>query len=289
MKTLKDIDRWIDTMAGHLAEGPSRTLVKVSIYVLLVATILWVPYAAVNHISTSGLHVVSMDQEKRLGKQEAEKLETEFDVAPKADPLSAYVNEIGARIGEQNNPWDADFEFGVIRDQTTVNAFSLPGGKIYITTGLLKKLDNEGELAAVLAHEVAHVSRRHYARHLGRAMLMSWVRKFLGGGADKTLLEAGSYLSANVAILRMNQEDEIEADCQGTVYIYALGYDPSASISMVRKLLKMEQEIPESFRVFAVSHPPSRERLDAVLRLSETLPEKEDLALGEQRYREMVR
>ncbi|GAB4340015.1 MAG: M48 family metallopeptidase [Candidatus Abyssubacteria bacterium] len=288
MKLLKHIARFIDKMAGHLADGPSRKLVKLSLYVLLAAAVLWVPYAIINHVLTSGFHVISIDREKQVGQQEAERLEAAFTLAPKDDPLSVYVNEIGTMIGEQNNPWNADFEFHVIRDQKTVNAFALPGGKIYITTGLLQKLDNEGEMAAVLAHEIAHVSRRHYARHLGRAMLMSWVRKFLGG-TDKTLLEAGSYISANVTILRMNQEDEIEADCQGMLYIYDIGYDPAASITMVEKLLKMEQEIPASFRAFAASHPPSLERLDAVIRLSETLPEKDDADLGEQRYKDLVK
>jgi predicted Zn-dependent protease len=204
------------------------------------------------------------------------------------NPVAVYVSEIGAHVAREHNPWMADFRFKVIDNPNEVNAGALPGGRIYITTGLVKRLDNEAELAMVLAHEVAHVSERHYARNMGRQMLMSWVKKFLGS-TDHTMLEAGSYLTTNVTFLRMRQEDELEADSQGETYIYELDYDPSAGVTLMEKLLNIEKQMPESLRVMAIAHPPSRERLEAMKRLKETLPEKGGLTLGEQRYREKVK
>lgn len=176
----------------------------------------------------------------------------------------------------------------MIDNSTTINAFALPGGKIYITTGLLGKLDSEAELAAVLAHEVAHVSRRHYARNMGRQMLMSWVKKFLGS-TEHTMLEAGSFLTTNIAFLKMRQEDEIEADYEGTLYIYELDYDTDATVTLIEKLLQMERKMPDFVKIMALTHPPSRERLEAVKVLKETLPEKESLTLGVERYKDKVK
>ena len=151
----------------------------------------------------------------------------------------------------------------------------------------LNKLDNEAELAAVLAHEVAHVSQRHYARNMGRQMLMSWVKKFLGS-TDRAILDAGSFLTTNVAFLRMRQEDEFEADYYGTLYIYELDYDPSAAVTLSEKLLKLEREMPDYVKVLAMTHPPSRERVEAMRQLKESLVEKEGLTLGEKRYRKEI-
>jgi len=152
---------------------------------------------------------------------------------------------------------------------------------------MLNRLDNEAELAAVLAHEVAHVSQRHYARNLGRQMLVSWVKKFLGG-TDQTILEAGSFLTTSVAFLRMRQEDELESDYYGTLYIYDLDYDPSAAVTLTQKLLEIEREMPDLVKALAMTHPPSRERVEAVIDLKGTLPEKDGLTLGERRYKEII-
>ncbi len=199
-----------------------------------------------------------------------------------------YVSEVGARIAEANNPWNAEFRFGVVEDRSMVNAFALPGGRIYITTGMLDKLDNEAEMAAVLAHEVAHVSNRHYARNLGRHMMMSWVKKFLGG-ADTTMLNAGSFLTSNLTFLRMKREDELEADLHGALYIYNLNYDVAASMSVAQKLLEIEGKLPDSTKALALTHPPSIERVKAMEDLKRELDGNNEAVLGEERYTEIMR
>lgn len=288
MSVLEKMDRFVDSVASLISASSRRAHAKVAIYFLLVFTAVGIPYSLVRHVQTSGFHIVSVEREKKAGKRFAEKIEKRMTLLSQTDPRAVYVEEIGRRIIEHNNPWGAEFGFSAVEDSRMVNAFALPGGGIYITTGMLDKLDNEAELAAVMAHEVAHVSNRHYARNLGRHMLMSWVKKFLGG-TDKTIMEAGSFLTAGMTFLRMRQEDELEADYQGALYIYDLDYDLTANVTLTQKLLQMEQKLPDTVKVLALTHPPSRERVQAMIDLKESLPDKEGLILGEKRYKERMR
>jgi predicted Zn-dependent protease len=288
MAILANIDRAVDAIAVTLGGASTRRPLRILVYVALVLVIFWFPYAIVWHVYTSGFHLVSVARENRVGEMASEQLEKRMDLLPAGRPVALYISDIGSQIALQHNPWEADFKFHVIDDENMVNAFAVPGGKIYITTAMLRKLDNEAELAAVLGHEVAHVAERHYARKLGREMLMSWVKKFLGG-TDRTMLEAGSYLTARIAMVQMSQEDEIEADYNGTLYIYELGYDPTASVSLTKKLLALEKKMPDIVKVFALTHPPSRERVDAMVQLNQTLPGKEGVSLGTEQYKAKMR
>lgn len=287
MSLLDRTDRLVDSLASLLFGPPHRALAKKGLYFLILATILYIPYCIVRHLHTSGFHVVSVERERVVGEEFAKKMERRMILLSPEDPRLLYVDEIGSMIAEENNPWSADFVFQVIEDQKMVNAFAVPGGKIYITTGMLNKLDNEAELAMVLGHEVAHVSRRHYARKMGRRMLSSWVKKFLGG-TDTTMLEMGSYLTTGITFLRMRREDELEADYEGALCIYQLDYDPVAAVTMTEKLLDIEEKMPDVVKVFALTHPPSRERVDAMLTFKGSLPGKDDLRLGEDRYIKII-
>ncbi|MBI5117537.1 M48 family metalloprotease [Candidatus Poribacteria bacterium] len=288
MNLFRKIDKMVDAAASQLGGPASHTFYKILLYVFIVGVAAWIPYSIARHVYTSGFHVVSVEREQRVGREFAGNLEKTMSVAREDDPLSLYVNEVGGRIAAEHNPWLVKFDFQVVEDPRMANAFALPGGSIYITTGLLEKLDNEAELAGVLAHEVAHVAQRHYARNMGRQMLVSWVKKFLGG-ADSTMLEAGSFFATNVTFLRMRQQDELEADHQGALYIYALDYDPDASVTLAKKLLEMEHQMPDFVRTMALTHPPSRERLEALENLISALARREGLTLGEERFRGIVK
>jgi predicted Zn-dependent protease len=288
MNVFRKIDAVLDKAAASLVQGRHTRAVKVVLACALCAAAIWVPYSLIHHVYTSGFYLVSVEREARVGSQMADVIRQDNMLKENDDAVSLYVSEIGAHITRENNPWQADFSFSVIEDNCMVNAFAVPGGRIYITTGLLDRLDNEAELASVLAHEVAHVTRRHYARNVGRQMLMSWVKKFLGS-TDKTILDTGSFLTANVTLLKMRQEDELEADYQGGLYLYELDYDPTGSITLMKKLLDLEKQMPEYIRVMAFTHPPSRERLEAMTSLRDSFPEKETLTLGEERFRQIIK
>lgn len=288
MNFFRKTDDVIESLALALAGSRHLRPMKFALYVLLFGILFGIPYSLVRHVHTSGFHVVSVEREAKVGDEVAARIGADMRLLPADNEVSVFIGEIGRKIAVQNNPWEADFRFHVVDDPRMANAFAIPGGRIYVTTGLLRTLDNEAEVAAVLAHEVAHVSCRHYARNLGRQMLMSWVKKFLGS-TDRTMLEAGSFLTTNVAFLRMRQEDELEADYRGALYIYDLDYDLAASVSLAQKLLDMERRMPDFIRVMAVTHPPSRERLEAMVELRRTFPKKEEATLGESVYNENVK
>ncbi len=287
MAIFKKIDNLVDS-AASLIGGPIRQeFTKAALYFLLLFIVVGIPYSLVRHVQTSGYHVVSVAREIRIGEEYSRKIEKKTTLLSNDDPRAKYVEEIGESVARLHNPWKAQFTFDTIEDMRTINAFALPGGKIYITTGMLNNLDNEAELAAVLAHEVAHVSRRHYARNLGRQMLVSWVKKFLGG-TDETIMDTGSFLTANFAFLKMRWGDDLEADRFGMLWFFEFCYDPSASVTMWVKLLKLEEKLPDYAKALALTHPPSRERIQAMKDLSESFYDREGLILGEKRYRKIV-
>jgi len=282
------IDHAVDTLASLVTDSPHRRPIKIAIYALLIFIAVGIPYSLILHVQTSGFHVVSVEREKKVGDKVAKQLHKRMTLLPTDDHVTLYVSGIGKNIALQNNPWKADFKFSVVDDFRMINAFALPGGNIYITTGMLHKLDNEAELAAVLGHEIAHVSRRHYARNMGRQMLLSWIKKFLGG-ADTAIQEAGLFLTTNFAFLSMRQEDELEADYLGTLYIYEINYDPSAGVTLAKKLLDIERKMPDFIKVMALTHPPSHERVGAMIKLENSLPAKDGLILGVEEYKKGVK
>ena len=288
MKVPEKIDSFVDSVASLITGPAHHALAKLAVYFLLAFFLFGIPYSLVRHVYTSGFHIVSIKREKKAGDKYAREIEKRMSVISKDDARAVYVDEIGSRIAENNNPWNADFRFGVVEDKSMVNAFALPGGRIYITTGMLDKLDNEAEMAAVLAHEVAHVSNRHYARNLGRQMMMSWVKKFLGG-SDTAILDAGSFITSSLTFLRMKREDELEADLHGALYIYNLNYDVTASVSVAQKLLEIEEKLPDSTKALALTHPPSLERVEAMVELKRRLAESEEPTFGEERFRKIIR
>lgn len=287
MGLFEKIDHIADALASLLTDSPRRMPFKIAIYILFICVLIGIPYSVIRHVQTSGFHVVSVKREKKVGDKFARQLQKRMTLLSPDDRVTLYVSDVGENIVRHNNPWNADFTFSVIDNSRMINAFALPGGNIYITRGMLDRLDNEAELAVVLGHEVAHVSKRHYARNMGRQMLISWVKKFLGG-TDTAIQEAGLFLTSNLAFLRMRQEDELEADYQGTLYIYELNYDPAAAVTLTKKLLGFEQKMPDFIKVMALTHPPSRERVEAMVRLKESLPAKDGLTLGAEQYKEKL-
>jgi predicted Zn-dependent protease len=285
---LEKVDRFAESLSSLISGPRYRAHAKLAVYFLLIFVVVSIPVSLVRHVQTSGLHIVSVEREKKAGDKFAKAIEKNMMIIPQSDSRAAYVDEIGRRIAGANNPWNADFRFGVVEDRRMVNAFALPGGRIYVTTAMLDKLDSEAEMAAVLAHEVAHVTNRHYARNLGRQMMMSWAKKFLGG-TDSAMMDAGSFLTSSMAFLKMKREDELEADYDAAIYIYNLDYDVAASVSVAEKLLEIEEKLPAAAKALALTHPPSLERVEAMVELKEQLYEKEKVVLGEERYREIMK
>ncbi len=180
------------------------------------------------------------------------------------DPVVVdYINRIGQNLAK-NSDAKVPFTFKVI-DSNQINAFSLPGGFVYINSGLILAADDEAELAAVMAHEIAHVAAHHAARELTRenyAQLGSIPLIFLGGWAGYGIYEA-SNLAIPMAFLKFSRQFEAQADYLGIQYLWKTGYDPTAMISFFEKLEALRKQKPNLFSRLFATHPMTPDRVQA--------------------------
>ncbi len=220
------------------------------IMALLIAIVGWVMYMShteENPVTGEKQHVaISPDQEIRLGLESAPQMAQEMggEVAS-SDPRAQEVEKIGAKLVEthvaKNAPWK--FQFHLLADDKTVNAFALPGGQIFITLGLLEKLENEAELAGVLGHEMGHVIERHSSQQMAKSQLGQLLIVAVATGASDNQTTGGRSAPLMVASMvnqviqmRFSRHDESQADTWGLKIMQQAGYDPLAMIQVMEVL-----------------------------------------------------
>ena len=212
-----------------------------------------------NPVTGEKQHVsLSPEQEIRLGIESAGRMSYEMggDI-PESDPRTRIVKNLGARLVNtkiaQNSPWG--FNFHLLADPQTVNAFALPGGQIFITLGLFDKLNNEAELAGVLGHEMGHVIERHAAQQMAKNQLGQTMVVAVGTAAsDRRNSAAVIAAFVNQIIqLRYGRQDESESDEWGLRLTEEAGFDPRAMVH-VMQILKAQSRGGYTPQIFQ-SHP----------------------------------
>ncbi|MEN9559994.1 MAG: hypothetical protein RLZZ502_1205 [Pseudomonadota bacterium] len=205
---------------------------------------------------------ISKEEEVAMGLQSAPGMAREFG-GQHRDPR---VNELVARIGRKMaatpiaQKGNYPYKFFALVDPRTVNAFALPGGPIFITEALLSRLETEGQLAAVLGHELGHVFLRHSAEHMAKAKLIQGVA---GAAAVSGVDPTGGMVANNVANmvnLKYGREDELESDHWGVMLMVQAGYDPRAMIRVMEILEKASggSRAPQ----YMSSHPSPADRAE---------------------------
>lgn len=180
--------------------------------------------------------------------------------------LTRYVQSVGqrlARVSDRKLP----YEFSVI-NESSPNAWALPGGKISINRGLLVELESEAELAAVLGHEIVHAAARHSAQSMERGVFLQGALLAAGVALGDTQYADMGMLGANVGAQLTNQkfgrDDETEADLYGMRYLARAGYDPAAAVRLQETFVRLaEDKEPDWLSGLFASHPPSRARVVA--------------------------
>jgi len=202
----------------------------------------------------------SLEKEIAIGKQLAQQVERQSKVIN--DPVvSEYVNRVGQNL-VRNSDAKVPFTIKVIEDPT-INAFSLPGGFMFVDSGLILKADTEAELAGVMAHEIAHVAARHGTRQATRgeiAQLATIPLIFMGGAAAYGIYEA-SGLVVPMTFMKFSRGFESEADYLGVQYMYKAGYDPTAFVDFFEKIETLEKRKPGTVSKLFASHPPTEDRM----------------------------
>jgi predicted Zn-dependent protease len=186
--------------------------------------------------------------------------------------LQKYVNLVGGLIASKTDAKQT-WRFGVI-DTESVNAFAAPGGFVLVTTGLLKQLGSEDELGAVLAHEIAHVTRQHHYQAILRQRNAETAMKSLQAdlGQDAAEFAALTKASAVLYARGLDKGTEHEADLIGVQLMTIAGYDPSAHLTVLEKLDGMAHG-DSRMSLLTSTHPSARERIDYLVRAGiERLP-----------------
>jgi beta-barrel assembly-enhancing protease len=233
------------------------------------------------------LVLISSGQESEIGKGMADEVaKTEKRLAD--DQWQAYVNEVGQKIVKVCDRQDIEYHFTVI-ESDQVNAFAAPGGYLYIYTGLLRIMDNEAELAAVMAHEISHVVGRHGVKQLQATMGVALATQLVLGDKSSDVMKAAINVGMSLIFSGYSRDHEREADKFGIYYMPKAGYDPNASITMFGKLAALGGSgAPNVFEKLTASHPDTQERITnakAEITGMGTLPA--GLTLATKRYQDL--
>lgn len=187
-----------------------------------------------------------------------------------------YVNQVGLWLAEQTERSDLPWRFGVL-DTPAINAFAAPGGYVFVTAGLLDLLSTEAELAGVLAHEIAHVLKRHHLRAVKQDKAISLIGELGEAAAERSghadaLPDSVKESIGNVAralyAKGLNRADEYDADQVGAVLMARAGYNPYAFASVLHKLSRVAGADPGAQLLFE-THPAPSDRLDQIAELLE--------------------
>ena len=190
---------------------------------------------------------INVDQEKALGLEAAPQMAAEMggDIDPSRDPRAALVVEVGRKIVQQSDarksPYVDTFNFHLLADPQTVNAFALPGGQVFITAALFDRLESEAQLAGVLGHEIGHVVHRHAAEHMAKGQLGQALVGAVAVGASDERGRAQTAAMVGMMInqmfqLRFSRQDELESDDFGLKWMAQAGYDPSEMLRVMQIL-----------------------------------------------------
>ena len=201
---------------------------------------------------------VSQDQEIQLGEQSRGQFEEQFGGLYPDRVVQDYVNGVGMKVARYAGRADVPWEFRVVNSDQ-INAFSLPGGFVYITRGLLFNLHNEAQLAGILAHESGHVAHRHSVQQLERAQAIQTGAALVGVAAKSQAAAELSNVVAGVALMQYSRDQEKEADLSGLEYMARAGYPPEALVEDMKIMegLTQGQAPPE----FLSSHPNPENRV----------------------------
>ncbi len=232
----------------------------------IVLTALVLLAAGQKKLPKPGWNLFSKEQDVQMGREFAKQIEQQFHVVSNKE-LTDYVNRIGMRLVDRGGLEKYPFFFKVVQEDS-INAFALPGGPMYVHTGLIKAADNEGQLAGVLAHELSHVVLRHGTNQATKANATQLIAMLGGavlgsGSLTGQLAQLGIGLGANSVLLKFSRGAESDADLLGAHAMAKAGYNP---VEMARFFEKLEAETGKRSGVaeWFSSHPNPGNRVKSV-------------------------
>ena len=204
---------------------------------------------------------MSSDQEIAIGLESAPQMEQQYGGLYPDERYQALVDNVGNKLVRSSiaSQTPYKYEFHLLSDQQTINAFALPGGQVFITYALFSKLENEDQLAGVLGHEIGHVLGRHSAERIAETDFWQTVSTGASVGADAGGLVSGI---GQQTLLTNGRDDELESDELGVKFMIDAGYNPEEMIG-VMEILKAAagpNRVPE----FQSTHPDPDNRIEKI-------------------------
>jgi predicted Zn-dependent protease len=234
----------------------------------------------------SGLNLYSLEKEREIGDELAEQMEMQTKLI--SDPVIVeYVDRLGQTI-VRNSDAQVPFTIKVI-DSNQVTSVALPGGHLYVDIGLIMAADNEAELASLMAHEIAHVAARHFARADTRGRLWSLLSGTLYIGSPAGAVIRGVFaVAAALSAMKVSRDAEREADLLGLEYGYAAGYDPQAFVEFFEKLHMKEKHTHNLIARAFASRPKTEDRIRlAQKEIITLLPAKDEYIVETSEFEEV--
>lgn len=204
---------------------------------------------------------MTAEQEIAIGLQNAPQMIQEYGGMYPDDDMQTLVDQVGRKLVQYTVASETEYEydFHLLADPNTINAFALPGGQIFITYALFSKLDNEDQLAGVLGHEIGHVIGRHSAERIAETELWQTISSGaeVGAGAGR---EVGVF--AQSTLLKNGRGDELESDDLGVRFMLKAGYNPEEMIRVMQilKAAAGNSNVPE----FQSTHPDPDNRIEHI-------------------------
>jgi predicted Zn-dependent protease len=243
-----------------MAEMASQSKISVYVASFLVFFLLFGSF-------TRGAYAMTTEEEKKLGKRVLLEIQKEADLVRDLN-VQSFIERVGYSLVDYLGPTPFEFKFYVI-NALDPNAFAIPGGYIFVTTGLIVLADNEQEIAGVLSHEISHVTQRHIAqmieksKRLSIATLAAMVAGILAGrgGAGSQAAVAMANATAGALALKFTREMETDADQNGLHLLIKAGYDPNGMITFFNKLQKVSLAMAPNIPAYLLTHPATENRI----------------------------
>jgi len=236
-------------------------------------------------INKGSLNFYSLDREIKLGQELAAEVDRESKFV--TDPaVTEYVNRVGQNVILRS---DAKIPFTIkVIDSPEVNAFALPGGHLYVNSGLVLAADTEAELAGVIAHEISHVTARHGVEQATKGRLLQYLSIpliFVGGPVGALVQNAANVL-VPLSYLKFSRGAEEEADRLGLQYLWNAGYDPTSMLSFFEKLKAQEGKDPGKLAKLFSTHPATGKRIQSARALLARFPDRGEYTVSTSEFNE---
>lgn len=232
--------------------------------IVLFAVFKYCSSAETNPYTGEKQHIALTEEEEiAIGLQSAPAMAEQHGGLYPDQQLQAKVDQVGQKLVQNSvaSQTGYQYDFHLLADPNTINAFALPGGQIFITYALLSKLENQDQLAGILGHEIGHVVGRHSADRLAKQGLTEGILNGVAVGIDPNTAQ-GAAAIASVINMKYGREDELQSDDLGVQYMIDAGYDPEAMIG-VMQILK-DAAGPNRTPEFQSTHPDPENRIEKI-------------------------